>query len=106
MIDLNEIAKQSAEIQRQRIKNGAKLSLDPIGILKHCSGEVVEATEAYIKQLYEGNEIARKSFEEELADIILVVMSLSGLQKIDIEKVVKEKLKKNLDRANLKGDKL
>lgn len=105
-MNLNEIAKQSAEIQRQRIKNGAKLSLDPVGILKHCSGEVVEATEAFIIHRYENNETTKKHFAEELSDIVLVVMSLSGLLEIDIEETVKEKLQKNWDRANLKGDKL
>lgn len=44
MIDLNETARVALETAKRRAKKG-QLKSDTMSILKHCAGEVVEATD-------------------------------------------------------------
>ena len=53
MIDLNKLSKQAYEVAKMRESNGANIKADTISMLKHCAGEVMEATEAYCDFVYE-----------------------------------------------------
>ncbi|MBO4507133.1 MAG: hypothetical protein J5747_00675 [Spirochaetaceae bacterium] len=128
MIDLNEYSKKSYEVAEIRYRNGAFGSKQNSvqNLLKHCAGEIVEATEAYcpyetLKEYtsggtdFEGMEepdLAEKVFLEdkerfssELADIIVCVFIIAGRERIDIEKALLDCYAKNLARANGTGDK-
>lgn len=99
---LNEIAKNAYETALKRQNNGAEVKIKDI--LKHCAGEVIEAQEAFIMWKYEAHPAER--YGEELADVIICELIAAARDKIDIEKAVSDKLKKNAERAALQGDKL
>lgn len=113
MIDLNELSKEAYIIAKKREKNGANIKTEPMAILKHCSGEVVEATEAYCdycEALNNDNlemlDERREKFENEIADIIVCCLIISGYSMIDIEKALNRVMEKNRLRAEKMGDKL
>lgn len=112
MIDLNELASQAYTTAKKREKNGAKIKTEPIPMLKHCATEVIEATEAcynYADTLCSDDETldkCREDFENEIADIIVCCLIISGYLKIDIEKALNRVMEKNRLRAEKMGDKL
>lgn len=127
MIDLNELAKKTLENATKRMNNGANISIETRGMLKHCATEVVEATEAFcfyesIKNFtsegtnFEGFEEPdsaeqtyiedKEHFSNELADIICCVLIMASKENIDIEKAVLDCIEKNRKRADGMGDKL
>lgn len=98
MVDLNELAEQAYITAHQRKLNGAKIDPDSvISMLKHCVGEVVEATEAYCNH---------EDYENELADIITCCLIIAGKRSIDIESALTRVMNKNKKRAEKQGDKL
>lgn len=132
-IDLNQFAEQAYLIAKKRQENGAKLSCDTDKMLKHCAGEVIEATEAYtnyreIKNLAEdltATDLDEKwesqeepdvceeyykecesKFSSELADIITCVLIIAHNEGIDITGALVECTEKNNKRAEMVGDKL
>lgn len=112
MIDLNELSKEAYIIAKKREKNGANIKTEPMPMLKHCATEVIEATEAfynYADTLYSDDETldkCREDFENEIADIIVCCLIISGYLKIDIEKALNRVMEKNRLRAEKMGDKL
>lgn len=114
MIDLNELSKESFFTAKKRELNGAFIQTEPMAILKHCATEVVEATEAfcdYQEALNNDNLEMLKNeriekFENEIADIIVCCLIVSGYSMIDIEKALNRVMEKNRLRAEKMGDKL
>ena len=96
MIDLNNIAKQSLKIAEHR-----KQKTDALSCLKHCAGEILEAVESYTMFVYSPNE-EKDSFPDELADVIMCILTLSAKENIDIEQAILTCLKKNRKRARAK----
>lgn len=93
MVNLNEIAKQSLQNAKGR---GQKINA--ISVLKHCAGEVLESVEAYTRFVYSPIEEA-DNFPDELADVIMCILTLSAAENIDIEKAILNCLEKNKKRA-------
>ena len=92
MIDLNNIARQSLKIAEHR-----KLETDALSCLKHCAGEVIEANEAYNNWTFNiGEDI---QFQDELADVIMCILTVSAKENIDIEQAILNCLEKNRKRA-------
>lgn len=106
MIDLNKLSEEAYTTAKKREKNGAFIQTGPMQILKHCSGEVVEAVEAYCDYCESVNSDNLEKFENEIADIIVCCLIISGLGMIDIEKALNRVMEKNRLRAEKKGDKL
>ena len=118
MIDLNGISKTSQEIAKKREKHG--LGADTITCLKHCSGEVCEALQAF-NEWQEDLKFGvvsmgvtdpdwqkdyKNEYGSELADIIICVLIAAANSNIDIEKAIAENVAKNKKRAEGTGDKL
>lgn len=109
MIDLNEIAKEAYTTAWKRYKVGSCKSnpQDTIAMQKHTAGEVVEATEAYIKWCetkYDENLETKlieckKAFSSELMDVIVCALITAHFNGIDVEKELKNCLAKNAKRA-------
>ncbi len=81
------------ELQKQVYDNKIKKNFNIIDVDNEfllMYGEVSEAYEAYRKKL--------PDLGEELADIVIYVLGLSEILKIDLEKEVTDKIKKNKDR--------
>ena len=113
MIDLNKLATEAYITAKKREKNGAFIQTTPMAILKHCATEVIEATEAFCNYCEtlnnDGIEILdemREKYENEIADIIVCCLIVSGYSIIDIEKALNRVMEKNRLRAEKTGDKL
>ena len=94
MMNLNDIAKQAQLLAKQR-----GLKTDVLSTLKHCGGEVVEATEAFARFNLLGEKKDFDDFSSELADIIICVLTASAEEKIDIEGALNKAMQKNARRA-------
>lgn len=106
MIDLNKLSKQAYEVAQRRESNGANIKTDAISMLKHCAGEVMEATEAYCDFVYEMTDEYEEKFHDEVADIMVCCLIMSGYMQFDIEKAINRVMEKNRLRAEKQGDKL
>ena len=105
---INEVAKMLDEYSQQREKNGAQLNNTNLGLLKHCAGEVIEATNAYTCWKYSDLtdiDFEREAVVEELADVIACILILCARENIDVEYALTQCLAKNLQRAEGKGAK-
>lgn len=98
MINLNDVAEQAYLLAKQR-----QLDTDVLSTLKHCAGEVVEATEAYTKLQSTPSPNQAEVFIHdtglELADIIICALTASVKLDIDIEASINEAMQKNARRA-------
>ena len=107
---LNEIAKDSYKSAKKRQENGAKISAEPIAMLKHCATEVVEATEAYKELCLRDSEDSlprlKNNFASELADVICCCAIIAYYTEIDLDTAISKCLEKNRKRAEKIGDKL
>lgn len=116
MVDLNELSKITLETANNRMANGANIKTDTMSMLKHCAGEVVEATEAYGRLCsarndfedigMEAKDADTSHFASELADIICCALIIAGKENIDIEKALLDCMERNRKRAEKQGDKL
>lgn len=133
MIELNGLARIMRNCAEARQKNGANITTDTRGMLKHCATEVIEATEAYskyseiknladdinatdIEEKWESQEEpdaceeyyqkSKEYFSSELADIIACCLIIASGENIDIEQALNDCYEKNRKRANKEGDKL
>ena len=106
MIDLNKLSKEAYIVAKKRELNGAFIKTEVIDILKHCAGEVMEATEAYCDYAYEMTDENEEKFQNEVADIMTCCLIISGYIKFDIELALNRVMEKNRLRAEKKGDKL
>lgn len=94
MMNLNDMAKQSLMIATRR-----GLETDVISTLKHCGGEIVEATEAFTKFNMMGEKKDYSDFASELADIIICALTASAKEDINIEDALDKAMRKNARRA-------
>ena len=106
MIDLNKLSTDAYIIAKKRELNGAKIKADTISMLKHCAGEVMEATEAYCDFVYEMTDEYEEKFQDEVADIMTCCFIISGYMNFDIELALNRVMEKNRLRAEKQGDKL
>ena len=98
-MDLNEVSLWAFEISKKRNQYKGDGN-DTIRALKHCAGEVVEAVGAYDDWSLLDSPIDRKQdFADELADVIICILSISGSEKIDIEQAISRKMLINEGRA-------
>ena len=98
MLNLNDIAEQAYLLAKQR-----GFETDVLSTLKHCAGEVLEATEAYTNLSYVSTSDRRKAKTEEvgleIADIIICALTASVRLNIDIEEYIGKAMQKNAQRA-------
>ena len=106
MIDLNKLSTEAYIVAKKRELNGANIKADTISMLKHCAGEVMEATEAYCDFVYKMTDEFEEKFQDEIADIMTCCLIISGYMKFDIESALNRVMKKNRLRAEKQGDKL
>ena len=106
MIDLNKLSTEAYTVAKKRELNGAFINTEPMAILKHCAGEVMEATEAYCDFAYEMTDEFEEKFQNEVADIMVCCLIMSGYMKFDIELALNRVMEKNRLRAEKQGDKL
>jgi len=92
-MNLNEASQWAFEISKKRNQYKGDGN-DTIRALKHCACEVVEAVDAY-----DCLRNTREDFENELADVIICILSISGAEKIDIEYAISRKMLINEGRA-------
>lgn len=92
-MNLNEASQWAFEISKKRNQYKGDGN-DTIRALKHCACEVVEAVDAY-----DVLKCTREEFENELADVIICILSISGAEKIDIEYAISRKMLINEGRA-------
>lgn len=97
MIDLNLASRQCAEISQKR--NQPKEE-----VMKHLTGEVIEAEEARLNMIFaaqpyiETNVKFKDHYAEELADCIICALSAAAYENIDIEKALIRKIEINAKR--------
>lgn len=106
MIDLNKLSTEAYIVAKKRELNGAFIKTEPISVLKHCTGEVMEATEAYCDWCYEMTTENEEKFQNEVADIMVCCLIMSGYMMFDIESALNRVMEKNRLRAEKHGDKL
>ena len=109
LLDINKIAQDMYETAQKRHEISG-LPIDTLGLLKHCAGEVIEATEAFSLASNTDFELEKRigyyrSYTKELADIIACVLIILAKDKLDIKKVLTDCLEKNKARAEGNGDK-
>ena len=92
-MDLNEASLRAFETSKKRNQYKGDGN-DTIRALKHCACEVVEAVDAY-----DCLRNTREEFENELADIIICILCISGAERIDIEQAISRKMLVNEGRA-------
>ena len=98
-MNLNEASQWAFEISKKRNQYKGDGN-DTIRALKHCACEVVEAVDAYDNWSMLDNPQGRKEeFENELADVIICILSVSGSEGIDIEQAISRKMLINEGRA-------
>ena len=103
MIDLNEMARGALKTATEREKKGHLLS-DTISVLKHCAGEVVEATDAFNELCCFGDDMPdtamyKTAFADELADVITCALIAAAKEGVDIEAALLRVQEKNRKRA-------
>ena len=111
MLDLNELCKMAYENTCKRAEHESDIKMGTMKALKHCAGEVVEATEAYsgISTAHSVSEAGKNytqkkdDFANELADIICCVLTICGNEGIDIEYAMTMCMEKNANRAERGG---
>lgn len=127
MIDMNEYAKELVALSIKRQENGAPFEPSVQGVLKHAAGEIIEAAlslgfddisfeDMLSEQIYFDKTYSKVL--EELSDVVATTMiamhqlltrdnshAFPG-DELSVEHYLKACLKKNRDRAEMKGDKL
>lgn len=104
MIDLNFISKIALEYSKAREKNRSVEKGSPLNLLKHCSGEIIEAQNARDKWIYGGGDfdsVEKQEYAAELADVVMCILITSASDNIDIEEALKDCLEKNRKRAEI-----
>lgn len=98
MLDLNYLCKMSYENAKKRAEYEPTIRVGVRDTLKHCAGEVVEATEAYERFIHRIDE-TNEAFADELADIVCCVLTICGKENIDIELALTKCMEKNFRRG-------
>ncbi|WP_407453946.1 hypothetical protein [Methanobrevibacter sp.] len=97
MIDLNKLSKESYETA---VKRG--LGDNDLQTLKHCAGEVIEAGMSLTNWYCECNMQTQVSYQSELADVMMCILTIFGNHEWDIEQALQDCLEKN--KARIKND--
>lgn len=100
-MDLKSASEKAYEIAEKRGQY-KKDGQDVLRGLKHCAGEVLEANEAYNNWSYINKDDLKdlkEMFADELADVIMCVLSICGAEHIDIENAMWRCFVKNAERA-------
>ncbi len=121
-MDINDLAEKAYEIAVKRAQKGQiEDPCDTEAMLKHCAGEVVEATIAYkdwdevgrlsdydcaVKKINRIDEIAHRftDFAREIADVIMCCLIVAKNENIDIEVALEKCLEKNRKRAEAENE--
>ena len=90
-MDLKSASERAYEIAEKRGQY-KKDGQDVLRGLKHCAGEVLEANEAYNNWSYINKDDLKEMFADELADIVICVLSISAQENIDIENAIARKM--------------
>ena len=90
-MDLKSASERAYEIAEKRGQY-KKDGQDVLRGLKHCAGEVLEANEAYNNWSYINKDDLKEMFADELADIVICVLSISAEENIDIENAIARKM--------------
>ena len=94
-MNLNEASQKALEIAEKR-----GIHETTFEALKHCAGEVLEAVDAYDNwSMLDNPQGKKEEFENELADVIICILSISGAERIDIEQAISRKMLINEGRA-------
>ena len=89
-----------ASVKAYEIAQKRGLKENTFETLKHCAGEVVEANEAYNNWSFmTSDDTLKEQFENELADVIVCVLSICGQEGINIEKALERVFEKNEKRC-------
>lgn len=99
MLDLNYLCNMAYENARKRAEHEPTIRIDVRNTLKHCAGEVTEATEAYVRFHLKEDE-TKEDFADELADIVCCVLTICGQLNIDIELALTKCMEKNFRRGH------
>lgn len=100
MIDLNRMSRIALKAAKKRETKG-QLKSDTFSILKHCAGEVCEATQAYCwvctSRLISKKEVMedKKHYADELADVITCALIAAAQEGVDIESALRRVQEKN-----------
>lgn len=99
-MDLKSASERAYEIAKMRGQYKYD-SQDTLRGLKHCAGEVIEANEAYNNWslLDTPKDDLKEKFADELADVIMCILSICGAEHIDIEQALCRCFFKNEKRA-------
>ncbi|MBD5442111.1 MAG: hypothetical protein HDR34_01690 [Treponema sp.] len=84
MIDLNKLARYALKTAIKREKKG-QLKSDTMLILKHCAGELCEATEAFFNWIYFKRDRNKENLADELADVMTCALIAAEREGVDIE---------------------
>ena len=111
MLDLNELCEMAYKNTCKRAEHEPEIKTGTMEALKHCAGEVIEATEAYsgistVHSVLEAGKIytqKKDDFASELANIICCVLTICGKENIDIEYALTMCMEKNANRAERGG---
>ena len=114
-MNINDMAEKAYEIAVKRAQKGQiEDPCDTEAMLKHCAGEVVEATIAYkdwdevgrlsdydcaVEKINRIDENAHRFFAGEIADVIMCCLIVAKNANIDIEAALEKCLEKNRKRA-------
>lgn len=99
-MELNKSCKEAFEtaVARGSVQFAGSSDADILNGLKHCAGEVIEANEAY-NNWVAGINGCKQYFADELADIVICVMTLSYAKDIDLEAAIQRKMAYNKNRG-------
>lgn len=106
MTNLNEMAAASFDVLQRREANGADVTSDRWGILKHMAAEVMEVASALHTYTFGGSLVNEMNLADEVADVIICALNFAASMGLDIEKAVADKMRLNENRACGIGDKL
>lgn len=98
LVDLNSLASYCHKIAHRRAMNESDCSIDSLELLKHCAGEVIEATEAFANKDKKPAE-----FAGELCDVITCCMILLDKHCFDVTNCLYNTISKNAKRAGYDG---
>lgn len=113
-VSLTELAERAWWAIKERAQNGAAVSSDAVGTMKHAAGEVVEAVEAYYQWLKaDGKDrpFVKRLFAKEVADVVVCCLvaindMFGGDADFSFEQVLEDTVALQERRAAKEGDKL